>query len=585
MKYDEYWRVKNSQTSTDDHSTSDLPLTWNDGGTTKHYAEVLFQNEDDWQLQDGWYYYKHALNTDESTSSLLKAVRLNCDANFAGTTTYSPDGQSAQSNPDQYNEATYHLYITFQMLGEQLLIRNRLYDYVADQSVGTDENVSFGTAITDDVLNRVYTVKSSENDEHPIHYYRGYTNNNMAILNGFCFKIFRTAENGSVKMLYYGRSDENATWTSSGYACYGPSESGGQALPHSDMDDERYNLQPAAADYPDLSPLKDGFYLSGYMYNDKYPGTRINNLAGFGFIFGNDVSWDPVEHKYTLIDQYKRDPDTESFTDAANNVSNGQHYTCASETEDTCEEVYYIVYMPSPGYPDTAFLLRDGDKLDDLREISFSNTKDSKIKERVDNWFANYMTNIQDKIEDVVYCNDRTIASNYINYGGALYSKDQRTDYQTFFSPYFRVNVAYAPTYDCPNNARDGFTVSPSRGNGKLTYPVGIMTADELAMSGMMPLRVSGSWSDPHGQSFINNGNAQPDWNFWTMSPSMFSVDGSNNGIDGRQYHYTYDGGWLSGLSYPVWNTRFTKPVIATVYDTYIRSGTGDWRDPLILEF
>ena len=45
------------------------------------------------------------------------------------------------------------------------------------------------------------------------------------------------------------------------------------------------------------------------------------------------------------------------------------------------------------------------------------------------------------------------------------------------FSGYNRVNN-YTPTLNCSRDI-DKFTVSNSIGNGKLTYPVGLLTVDE----------------------------------------------------------------------------------------------------------
>lgn len=116
MKIDEYWRTADSTTSTDDHTTTDLPLTWTDGANTKSYAIINKQNEDKWTPgEDGWYYYKTALAENESTDSLLESVTFNCEVNTAGTVTYSTDGKSAYSTPTQYGGAKFHVYVTFQM--------------------------------------------------------------------------------------------------------------------------------------------------------------------------------------------------------------------------------------------------------------------------------------------------------------------------------------------------------------------------------------------------------------------------------------------------------------------------------------
>ena len=139
MKIEEYWRAGDTTTPESDHETTDLPLTWNDNGTEKHYAIINTQNDDQWSLaNDGWYYYDHALVKDESTLSLLKSVTFNCEVNTVGEMRYSADGKSGESIPSEYGGAKYHIYVTFQMSSEPLRTRTRLYDTVANQTLGSD---------------------------------------------------------------------------------------------------------------------------------------------------------------------------------------------------------------------------------------------------------------------------------------------------------------------------------------------------------------------------------------------------------------------------------------------------------------
>ena len=51
-----------------------------------------------------------------------------------------------------------------------------------------------------------------------------------------------------------------------------------------------------------------------------------------------------------------------------------------------------------------------------------------------------------------------------------------------YFSGYNRV-YNYTPTLNCSRDI-DKFTVSNSIGNGKLTYPVGLLTVDEVMYAG-----------------------------------------------------------------------------------------------------
>lgn len=101
LKLKEYWR--NAE------DTANLPLE-KDG---VRLATIVFQNENDWELKDdGYYYYKQELAPGEETSSLLKEVVLNCNANLGGINicTNSESGQICEGN-NEYNKAKYHLEV------------------------------------------------------------------------------------------------------------------------------------------------------------------------------------------------------------------------------------------------------------------------------------------------------------------------------------------------------------------------------------------------------------------------------------------------------------------------------------------
>jgi hypothetical protein len=342
------------------------------------------------------------------------------------------------------------------------------------------------------------------------------------------------------------------------------------------QDSQRYNDRPSN---PDTS--YDGIYMTGYMFDDEYQVYRIPEMANWNFVYGNDVSWDETTHKYTLVDTYQRGSD-ETYEDAWSKAATNYHYTCASETESVCDEVYYTFLSPSYMH-DYSFKLKNGKKYTDAVNTSFSNVKDSAIKKRIDDWYAQTMTSFTDKIEDVVYCNDRSIATPYIYNGGALVSKDYSAKSElVYFLPQFRLRIQNQPSVNCPNNERDGFTVSAERGNGKLTYPVGVLTADESVMAGAHEANSSNNWSSATTYLSGSDGGISSVSNFWLMSTSQYGETGW--GISGRAFLYDfYDNGQTRGDAYQTWNTRWTRPVVALIHDTYIKKGTGRYTDPLVL--
>ena len=113
--------------------------------------------------------------------------------------------------------------------------------------------------------------------------------------------------------------------------------------------------------------------------------------------------------------------------------------------------------------------------------LIFAIYTNNTIKSTVDNWYSNNLVDYTSYIEDTVYCNDRSIS----NLGG--WEQDGgHTSTSLQFSPYTRKN-SKTPTLTCSRNL-DKFTVSSSNGNGALTYPIGLITADEAMYAGAADL-------------------------------------------------------------------------------------------------
>ena len=154
-----------------------------------------------------------------------------------------------------------------------------------------------------------------------------------------------------------------------------------------------------------------------------------------------------------------------------------------------------------------------------------SNTNNSTIKGVIDTW---YKTNIVDKgyssyVADAIYCNDRSIAND--NATNAVFTKAGYTNtgfgYGTNVTAYggFKRNwVDHTPSLVCPND-NDKFTIDSTLGNGKLTYPVALITSDEIAYAG-------GLAYDYNTKSYITNTDYYlytPSYSYWTLTPWAFA--------------------------------------------------------------
>ena len=163
-----------------------------------------------------------------------------------------------------------------------------------------------------------------------------------------------------------------------------------------------------------------------------------------------------------------------------------------------------------------------------------TNTTSSPIKTTIDNWYrdningsyGNYVS------QTAIYCNDRS---------GDGYAASGNMGYAAFSRLYHLNQSGRKPTYRCGYNSAEGyityssgwvwnnkaagmysdannadkFTKSTTTGNGKLTYPVALMTADEVAYAG----GVSGTNSSNtyYYLNSVNESVTGDKW-WWTMS-------------------------------------------------------------------
>ena len=117
-------------------------------------------------------------------------------------------------------------------------------------------------------------------------------------------------------------------------------------------------------------------------------------------------------------------------------------------------------------------------------------SQSSDIKTYLDNWYANYtdLNKTGTKITDQIYCNDRTASTSDVAYSTTDYTtltSWNSTGTAYYYGAHGRVwNSPVSPDYKCPV-ASDKFTTTTAKGNGKLTYPIGLITADEITFAGL----------------------------------------------------------------------------------------------------
>ena len=177
-----------------------------------------------------------------------------------------------------------------------------------------------------------------------------------------------------------------------------------------------------------------------------------------------------------------------------------------------------------------------------------TNTNPSTIKGILDTWYSKNLASNSDKIDgNAGFCGDRRVSSGT---GGGTSS----TDYQ----PYTRISNS-SPSLSCEK--ADIYTIDEfEHGNGALTYPIGLISADEAMFAGIP------NWNSSNSNNYLYTGQ-----DYWTMSPSWYY-----NG--GAYVFIVYSNGFLNYGSRVTYSFG-VRPVINIRADVAL-TGSGTTTDP-----
>ena len=165
-------------------------------------------------------------------------------------------------------------------------------------------------------------------------------------------------------------------------------------------------------------------------------------------------------------------------------------YIETSEFNSSSNNIAYVSYMFG--------------SLGSIPNARTNQTNPSTIKGVIDTWYAKNMTSYTKYLSTTaVYCNDRTYTVSGSN---------------TYFGAYTRLITNKTPSYDCAAT-EDKFTVDTSTGNGKLTYPIALMTADEVSFAGGLWGTNAPTWYYYNSAKGSSTGST---W-WWLLSPSSWN--------------------------------------------------------------
>lgn len=210
--------------------------------------------------------------------------------------------------------------------------------------------------------------------------------------------------------------------------------------------------------------------------------------------------------------------------------------------------------------------------------VAHSNTNNSTIKTLIDNW---YKTNIVDKgfsnyVADAIYCNDRSLVPTTDTNVNTIFSNMQGEDNTglgygsntTAYGSFKRNYVEHTPSLKCPNN-NDKFTTE-NIGNSKLTYPVALITTDEVSLAGGLTFDLEAGNYVKNQDYYLYNGNY-----YWTMTPwSFFGGDAFVDSV----FDAGLDFGYVNDSS----GSGAARAVIS-LNSNAISVGSGTMTDPFVV--
>ena len=252
-----------------------------------------------------------------------------------------------------------------------------------------------------------------------------------------------------------------------------------------------------------------------------------------------------TEHKYANADD-------DIYWRIIRTNSDGSVRLLYHGTSTTAENAYIGESAFNSSYNDIAYVSYMYGNLGSVVNAR-ENTTNSTIKTIIDNWYKdNLNTNYGKYLSTTaVYCNDRSTSDN------------------AYFGAYTRLITNKTPSYDCAAT-EDKFTVDSTVGNGKLTYPIALMTADEVSFAGGLWTTNAPTW---YYYNSANGSSTGSNW-WWLLSPSLW------NGSSAVVFYVSGSSG-PGGLSNRVvYVTNVVRPVISLKSCIKYSTGNGTPETP-----
>ena len=330
-----------------------------------------------------------------------------------------------------------------------------------------------------------------------------------------------------------------------------------------------------------------------------FAGDVRNNWVKFG-VFESDVivyrgyntdypylpfrEYDTLEECQNGSDNYKNNCTMHKYASAGDPIywriirtnSDGSiRLLYAGTSPDTSEGIIGVSAYNNTGYHSDPMYVGYMYGTSGSLENNKTNENSSDIKKFIDHWYEKYFINYTKYLSTTAaFCNSRVLGKNQD------YSISSAFNYEAMDRLYN--DTIIKPTYDC-SDINDKFTVDQVAGNGKLTYPIALMTADEVSYAGGSFTKYSNNvilWysSNSKGRDIISNYffindalNATPDT--YLMTAMKYETTAKTATLENANRL----GILRWGLNYM---PNAVRPVISLKKDLIYKSGDGSATNP-----
>ena len=313
------------------------------------------------------------------------------------------------------------------------------------------------------------------------------------------------------------------------------------------------DFSSAATTNEGMYAADDDYTATTGMKSYYYRGAVNNNWVKFGKEGDKDIYWRIIringDGSIRMIYSGTTDPKNESSVTGSNGV-----YMTGTGTQITVDSTNTFAFNSSYDNPSYVGYMYTA-------SAQHGNSTSSTIKTTIDNWYktTTLETDAATKAlvsQDQIFCNDRSATTSDSGTPGEI-SGSMSTSTTYYYGAYVRLVTNKSPQLKCPTES-DKFTSRKSSiGNNALTYPVGLITADEVAMAG-------GVYPTSNSTYYLYTKQS-----YWSGSPYYFVSRGN-------AFEFFVDSSGM--LTYSIYYTNGVRPVISLSSKAKL-SGSGTYND------